>query len=279
MHCNALPLARAMLYLLTSCVLDPACGLGIDLFGTRILSLAAQLRRAANSHTLADGLAKIRAARGNDGVSLFALSPEWDETFLKTSMAHSTMEAFERASHLDHAGRSADSPSSKKQKAATTLLRDVIPKRDFSLPIAARATKILGPISRHLKAQILPMMCNAARASRPGLAVGILPVLCNGMCTAQRFRMDGEEQRCRAGCRDEPGSLSHHNDCPLLHNFVIAAWRNAEVRPRRGHLFHDLITQILQRSLQDGIVVMGVIDAFVNAHNHQLRNWHNPGNF
>ena len=117
------------------------------------------------------------------------------------------MKASEYTSHSDHAGRIADSPSDKKQKAATTLLRDAIQKRDF-LPIAARASKILGPISRHLMAQILPMICNAARASRPGLAVGITRVLCNDMCTAQRFHMDWEEQRCRCGCPDEPDSLS-----------------------------------------------------------------------
>ena len=51
-----------------------------------------------------------------------------------------------------------------------TLLCDMIPKRDFALPIAARATRILGPISRHLMAQIIPMTRNAASAARPGLA-------------------------------------------------------------------------------------------------------------
>ena len=116
-----------------------ACGLGIDLFGIRILSLAARFRTAANSNTLADGLAKISAARQYDGASLFALTPEWEEKCLKTSMAYSTMEASENKSHLGHAGRIADSPSEKKQKAATTLARDAIPKRDSSPPIAARA--------------------------------------------------------------------------------------------------------------------------------------------
>ena len=110
-----------------------------------------------------------------------------------------TMGAYEYVCHMDRAGRSADSTSDKKQKAATALLRDTIPKRDFALPIATRASKILGPISRHLMAQIIPMMCTAARASRPGLASGILRVLCNGMCVAKRFYVDDEEQHCRAG--------------------------------------------------------------------------------
>ena len=46
-------------------------------------------------------------------------------------MAHSTMEAYEYVRHLDHAGKFADSPGKKKQKAAMTLLRDEIPKRDL----------------------------------------------------------------------------------------------------------------------------------------------------
>ena len=50
---------------------------------------------------------------------------------------------YEYVGHLDHAGRIADSPSDKKQEAATVLLRDAIQERDFFLPIAARATKNL----------------------------------------------------------------------------------------------------------------------------------------
>ena len=103
-----------------------ACGLGIDLFGIRILSLAARYRTAANSNTLADGLVKIRAAREYDGASLFALSPEWNKKFLKTSMAHSTMEAYEYVRHVYHAGRIAFSSIDKKHKAATALLRDAM---------------------------------------------------------------------------------------------------------------------------------------------------------
>ena len=99
--------------------------------------------------------------------------------------------------------------------------------------------------------QILPQMCISSRASRPGLAVGILQVLCNGMCTAQRFHMEGEEQRCRAGCQDEPDSLSDYSECPLHYNIFTVVWRHAAVWPRRGHLFH----------------------------NHHRRNVDNPGNF
>ena len=115
------------------------------------------------------------------------------------------------------------------------------------------------------------MIRSAARASRPGLAVGILRVLCNDMCTAQQFHTDDEEQKCRVGFPDEPDSLSHYSESP--------PWRTAAVRPRRDHLFHDLITQTLVRSLQYGIVVTGVIDAFVCAHNYHRRYVDNPENF
>ena len=171
-------------------------------------------------------------------------------------------------------------PSNKKQKAATTLLRDEIQKRDFAKPIAARVSKAFGLVSGHLTAQILPQMCHASRASRPWLAVGVLRVLCNGMCSAQRFHMEGEEQRCRAGCQDEPDSLSlsHYNECLLLYNFFTSVWRLAALQPRRGHLLHDLVTQIFLRSLQYGIVVMGIIDDFVYSHHHR-RNVDNPWNF
>ena len=106
------------------------------------------------------------------------------------------MEAYEYVCRMDRAGRIADSRSDEKRKAATALLRDTTHKRDFAIPIAARASRIQGPISRHLMGQIIPMICNAARASRPGLAVGILRALCDGMHTAQRFHADDEEQNC-----------------------------------------------------------------------------------
>ena len=108
-----------------------ACGLGIDRCGIRIVSLAARFRTAATSGTLVNGLAKSRAARDYDGASIYATTPEWEEQFLKTSMAYRTTEAYEHVRQMDSADRIADSPSEKKQKAATTLLRDAIQIRDF----------------------------------------------------------------------------------------------------------------------------------------------------
>ena len=63
------------------------CGIGIDRCGIRIIGLAARFRTAANSGTLVNGPAKHRAARDYDGASIYATTPEWEEKFLKTSMA------------------------------------------------------------------------------------------------------------------------------------------------------------------------------------------------
>ena len=87
-------------------------------------------------------------------------------------------------------------PTTRNIKAATTLRRDENQKQDFAKPFAARVSRVFGPVSRFLTAQILLHMCHVSRASRPWLAVGILRVLCNGMCTAQRFHIEEEEQRC-----------------------------------------------------------------------------------
>ena len=64
-----------------------------------------------------------------------------------------------------------------------------------------------------------------------------------------------------------------------VQSVCLFLWRHATALPRRGHLLHNLITQEFLRSLQYGIVVMGLIDAFVYAHNHHRRNIENPGNF
>ena len=53
----------------------------------------------------------------------------------------------------------------------------------------------------------------------------------------------------------------------------------ATVLPKRNHLLHDLISCVLLRSLQYGIVVMGFIDAFVFAHLQHRQGLENPGNF
>ena len=104
------------------------CGLGPDMLGIHTLSQAARPKTAANSGTLANGLAKVQAAREYDLATIFAVTSDSTEKILHPSMAHSTMEAYEIVCRLDRTGRIADYPNDKKQKAATTLLRDEIQK-------------------------------------------------------------------------------------------------------------------------------------------------------
>ena len=141
------------------------------------------------------------------------------------------------------------------QKAAMNLLSfTTIQQRDFSQQISVRASRVLGLISRHHVGLQLP-------ASRQGLAVGLLRVLCNGTCTTRRFHTD-----------DEPDRLSHYYEPLLLSNIFGSLWRNADFHPRENHKLYDLSTQVLHRGLQHGIAVMGFIDSFVYVHNYHRQN-------
>ena len=73
--------------------------------------------------------------------------------------------------------------------------------------------------------------------------------------------------------------FSHYNQCPRLSDVFVKMWRNAGFRLRDDILLHDLITLTLLRSKQHGIVVIGILDAFVYAHNFHRRNSTNPGKF
>ena len=118
-----------------------------------------------------------------------------------------------------------------------------------------------------------------SRASRPGLLVGFLRILCNGLCAAQRFHTDEHDHTCRIGCPDEPDSLTHYNECARLFNIFLSFWRHATILPRRNHILHDLITRVFMRSLQYGMVVLGFLDAFVYAHHKHRLDSENSGNF
>ena len=60
--------------------------------------------------------------------------------------------------------------------------------------------------------------------------------------------------------------------------FLTIFSRYTDARLRHDLPFHDLITQTIGRDLQYGIVVLGMLDAFVYAHNHHRHNREeNPG--
>ena len=171
-------------------------------------------------------------------------------------MAFNTANAFDIVCRLDRNDTLGEVPLNKKSKVATGLLLDKLRKQDFAWPLSSRASRVLGPISRHRVADILLHMKSVSRASRPGLLVGFLRILCDGLCTAQRFQTEEHDHTCRIGCPNEPDSLTHYNECPRLHNIFVSFWRHATILPRRNHILHDLITRVFLRSLQYGIVVL-----------------------
>ena len=118
-----------------------------------------------------------------------------------------------------------------------------------------------------------------SRASRLGLLVGFLRILCNGHCAAQRFHTEEHDHTCRVGCPNEPDSLTHYNECPRMYNIFVSFWRHATVVPQRNHFLHDLVTRLFLQSLQYGIVVIGFLDAFVSAHHKHRQGSENSGNF
>ena len=109
----------------------------------------------------------------------------------------------------------------KKQKVATGLLLDKLRAKNFAGLLSGRTARVVGPISRHCIADILPHLKRVSRASRPGLLVGFLRILCNGLCTAQRFHTAENDHTCRVGCPNEPGSLTQYNECPRLRNLFL----------------------------------------------------------
>ena len=173
-------------------------------------------------HSPHRGLEKVNEARGHNCTPLFALSPAWEQEFLFPSMTFHTANVFDIFCRLDRDDTFDETPQNKKQKVATNLLLDKMRTQDFAGPIACRASRVSGPISRHRVADILPHVKRVSRASRPGLLVGFLHILCNGVCTAQRFHTAEDDHTCRSGCPDAPDSLCHCNECPRLHNFFLS---------------------------------------------------------
>ena len=201
--------------------------------GIHSISLAARFRVAACSTTLHQGLEKFQTARGHNCTPIFALSPTWEREFLVPSMDFSTADAFDIVCRLDR--NDTLDEVQKKQKAAAGLLLDNLRKQDFAGPLSNRASKVLGPISRYRVADILHHMKLVSCASRLGLLVGFLRILCNRLCTAQRFHTEEHDHTCCVGCPNEPDSLTHCNECLRLYNIFTSFWRHATVLPQRNH--------------------------------------------
>ena len=148
------------------------CGLGPDLVDIHFIILAARYRVAACSSTLRRGLEKVNEARGHNCTPLFALSPAWEHEFSLPSMAFHTVNALDIICRLDRDDTRDEVPQNNEKKVATSLLLEKLRQQDFAGPLSCRASRVLGPISRHRIADILLHMKCVSCASRPGLIVG-----------------------------------------------------------------------------------------------------------
>ena len=115
-------------------------------------------------------LRKIQAARSSVQVTHHALSRACQK-MPQRFVANSTMEANNFVCRLDRSGAVVRSPPHTMQRLATTLLCETKHQRDFSRPIASRASKVSGPSFNHRIAQVLLALRCASRVTRRGLTV------------------------------------------------------------------------------------------------------------
>ena len=128
----------------------------------------------------------------------------------------------------------------KSRKLPPDTLVDKLRTQDFAGSLSSRASRVLGPISRHRIADILLHLKLVSGASRLGLLIGFFRTLSHGLCTVGRFHTAENYHSCRIGCLDESDSLTHFNLRPRLHKIFISFWRHATILPPRNCLLHDV---------------------------------------
>ena len=126
-----------------------------------------------------------------------------------------TVSAFDIICRSDRNDTLEDVPQNTKQKAATGLFLDKLFKQDFAGPLSSRASKVLGPISRHRVADILPT-CNLFRVllglgySLASFESSVMGCVLHGDYTLQRTIMhaagiclgnDSSPHTCATGAR------------------------------------------------------------------------------
>ena len=125
--------------------------------------MAARIRVATRSGTVADGLATIQAARNNMPVTLQPLSAVREENMLHHSTPYATNEAHNLVCQLDRSCRVLRASPHKMQALVTTLLCE------------------------HQQRDCLSF---AVRVEPPWVQ---LAVMCNGLCTSSRFHFETDD--------------------------------------------------------------------------------------
>ena len=175
---------------------------------------------------LAKASTKSNTVRGHNCAPIFALSLVWEQELVpcSPSMASSTADAclmlFVVWTVMTYLMKFRKKKTSRRLPMGYLL--DKLHKQDFAGPLSSGASRVLGPISRYRVADILLHMKLVSRASRPGLIAGFLCILCNELCTAQRFHAEEHDHTCRVGCLNEPDSLTHYIECHRLYNIFTS---------------------------------------------------------
>ena len=115
---------------------------------------------------------------------------------------------------------------------------------------------------------------------RPSLAVRSIRVMFNGVCTFSRFHTETNDydRLCGLGCAHHPDCLRHYNQCQRVAAIISDFWRHADDIVRPHAMLHDLLTQISCCGNKYGILILGIVDAFVYVHNHHRHGRDDPGN-
>ena len=168
-------------------------------------------------HRFDMALRKFQTARGHNSAPIFALSPVWENEFPCTFHGPLHRKCFlilfdiwTVMANLTKLRRTRSRKLPLDFSVTNCTCRISLDQSLYVLP------QFLGPISRYRVADILPHLKLASNSSRPELTVGILRVLCNGLCTAQRFHTDDIKICAMLDAQIDPTPLTLQRVLPIV---------------------------------------------------------------
>ena len=195
-------------------------------------------------------------------------------------MAHGTMDAYKFVCRPDHTGKIADSPKDKKQKAATILVRDEIRCRTLPNLLLHVSPESLDQSEDSLLHRFCPRCVMRHGLLAPGWLLVFSASSAMVFVRRNDFMLRERNKDVELDARMNPilfQTTTNASSCTTSSPRFGGTLQFC----RGGAIFSTtwLPKFFFLRSLQYGIVVMGVIDAFVYAHNHHRRNVDYPGNY
>ena len=195
-------------YVLTPCaaLVDSVCGLGPDIIGVHTLNPATRYKSPSNSKHSRQRPSKKKAAHECDRALIFA----------ELRMERKILESFHSSRHHGDTRYCATlrpwcqtwrnlrkTRNSRLPRLNFNSNSKTLPNHCFCVP-----PEFLGQSTRSALHRFCLSWIVRHVLLGPGLTVGSCAILCNdGLCTEQRFHVEGEAQMCRVG-PDEPDSLA-----------------------------------------------------------------------